>query len=61
MHAVAKVDHDFMNIVREHGLNLTLFFKKSSFSWVKFDTNTVKPSKKLILFTQNKNYQQYVV
>ena len=61
MHAVAKVDDGFMETVREHGLNLTLFFKKTSFSWVKFDTNTVKPSKKLILLTENKNYQQYVI
>ena len=61
MHAVAKVDDEFVETLREHGLCLTLFFKKTSFSWLKFDTNTVKPSKKLILLNQQKNYQQYVI
>ncbi|XP_066927103.1 uncharacterized protein [Clytia hemisphaerica] len=61
MHAVAKVDQGFQKMLADHGLNLTLFFKKTSFSWMKIDTNYVKPSKKLILLTESKNYQQYVI
>lgn len=61
MHAVAKVDHTFLKTLVEHGLNVTLFFKKTSFSWVKFDTNRVKSSNKLILLTEKKNYQQFMV
>lgn len=57
--AVAKLDDMFTNALEENGMDIILFFKKSSYTWGKLETNAVNSSDKLINFTGNRNLSKY--